>query len=67
MEKVIKYLGSVNGWEARGVPRPPELEACELAQKAGEKHQFSFQQIRRGTWLVTCHTCGISYDIDSSD
>jgi hypothetical protein len=62
----IKHLGTSNSWD-HGVPEPLEYVAHKQAVKAGERHDVKGMTLGRCLTQYTCHTCGISWNVDSGD
>jgi hypothetical protein len=60
----VKDLGTTNGW---GPKRPPEYIQHIESMKNGEEHDTKVVQRGRCWHEVTCHTCGIRWDVDSGD
>lgn len=62
--KVIKDLGWGNGWQVT----PAVVLECSAARSRLEQHEYSD---RPGPWtnthIVTCKTCGYTYQYDSGD
>jgi hypothetical protein len=62
--KAIKNLGWANGW---GETLPKEYQDHREAVQRGEKHHTEGSSGGRCVSHTVCHTCGISWSIDSSD
>jgi hypothetical protein len=66
MEKQIIDLGYVNDWG--GFDNGPELyKKCREDIEKGNKHEIESRTLGRCYHKTICHTCGISWSIDSSD
>jgi hypothetical protein len=66
MEKKIIDLGYVNGWGGYD-NAPDEYKKCQADIEKGNKHEIEGITLGMCHRKTICHTCGISWSIDSSD
>lgn len=59
--KEIINLGWANGWDKM----PDMIKECHT-NRNGEKHDIVIKCNYRGYEKVTCHTCGYTYEVDTT-
>lgn len=63
----LQDLGWANGWPNHG-DLPEIVAKCMAGMKAGEKHDYrEVPGPFSNTHIVTCYTCGYTYQYDSGD